>query len=341
MTQRKSYIVSLISTAVFAVLSFSIMFLFKANEAYFDAHGRLGNLAQTEQNNMILETSKAVSYKRNINVSIDDKQEKRLVLPLASTINEAEIMVREEFASNKLVVTLQNGSDAIENDSTIVTDSSIMSAVGIYKQDENAVLEIYEDTPMGYEIELEQDELVINFKPLRDLYEYVAVIYIPFEKKDRLYSEEWISSLNTAVGEGGKVYLASAMRENYSEDQVLDFVNKIGADLVIAVDYNTTDLPEYMEVIYNGDYFIPDFASTDLAVMERSIFEDKTGLNVAAYIDSTEDDLLIKHSKSPAAKTKIYIQTQNETIEEKYTLNHNVMEGITSIIKDIRQVEKE
>lgn len=335
MTQQKNYIVTFVSTAVFAVLSLILMIVFKTNEEYFDTHGRLGTLAQTEQQSIILETTKASSYKRNIKVTVDDRHEGRLILPLTSDVPEENISIREEFANGKIVLNLKDVADFVENDTAIVTDSWLMDAVGLYKQDDDVILEIYESMPLGIKLSCTNSQLIIDFDQLNNMYDYIAVIYIPFEKKDRLYSEEWISQLSGIAGENKKIYFASAMREVYTAEQVLNFANSIQADTLIEIDYEDTNDPEHIDITYNADYFIPDFSSADLAILERKVLEEKTGMNVGAFIEAGEDDILVKEARLAAAKASFYIETDRESIEERYTLNHNVMEAITSMIKEI------
>lgn len=335
MTDKKSNIVLMVSTAVFAVLSLCLMLSFKLNESFFDTHGRIGYLAETEQNTILEENAKAVSYKKNIKVSIDDKADQRLILPLLSSISIEKVSVREEFTAKKLVITLQDAIELIAGETLVTTDSSIMEAVGLYKQENNVVLEIYEKSFLAYDLQIEDNKLIVSFNKIEDSYDKKIIVYVPFEKKDRLYSEEWITSLKSIVGDNNKLYLCSQMREEYTSEQVLDFAKEINADALLELDYIETYDPEYVEIIYNEDYFIPYFGSTQLASLMKSCLEEKSELAVTAYKKAGEGDILVKDSKCPAAKAVVYVQTHNEGIEEKYTLNHSLMESLSEVIKNV------
>lgn len=340
MTDKKSNIVLTVSTAVFAVLSLCLIFTYKANKDFLDTHGRIGTLAQSEQESLLQENEKAYSYKRNISITVNDENNEKLVLPLLSKISTEDINVREEFIGKKLVITLKNAIENVENGVMVTTDSNVMGAVGLYKQDSDVVLEIYELDNYGYQIELCDDSLTVSFKNIDELYDKKIVIYIPYEDKDRLYSEEWTNELNSVIGDKNKIYLASAQKDEYSEEGMLEFADEIDADLIIGIDFADTSEPEYMEVIYNDKYFIPYFGSPQLAVLMRQELEEKTGLYVTAYKECNEENILVKKAKVPAAMAKIYVQMDEEGIEEKYTLDHNVMEGISEIIKNIQNQEE-
>ena len=339
MTDKKSNIVILVSTAVFAVLSVCLMFTFKLNEDYFDTHGRISALAGAEQENILLESAKASAYKSNINFSIIEEQNEELILDLSPDFSIEQVSIRDEFTSHKLVLTLENAAALVQKDNEIIADANVMEAVGLYTHEEDVVLEIYTKEAYGVNAFVENGKLTVKLLPLEELYDYLAVIYVPFEDKDRLYSEEWIQALNAVLGDRSKLYLTSSMQETYSEQEVLEFANAIKADIVMGVDFETTIEPEYAEIIYNGSYFIPNFGSTDLAVKEKQYFEEKTNIGIREYIEAGDKDILVLNAKEPAALIRVYAQTENEDIEDKYTLNHSIMEALTAIFKELRTEE--
>lgn len=334
MTKKNQMMPVIICTAIFAVLSFSLMVVFKSNEAFFDTHGRIGTLAQSEQDNLRVEETKLISYKKNIDVSIQNEQEGRLFLPLTKAIEPDQVSVREEFANNKIVVTISDGESLVPGGTQVVTDSTIMNAVGIYKQESNLVLEIYQNNPYGYEINVSEQGLEVSFLDWRALYKWIAVLYIPFEQKDRLYSEEWMESLKNTMGPDVKVFLASTMMDSYTQQQVVDFANEISADVVLGISYEFTKEPEQLRIVYNPNYYIPELGSVELSVLARQQMEDKVKLYASAYVEATPDDTLIDQARVPATFVKCYIQTDKENIEAKYMRNHNVMEAMTSILKE-------
>lgn len=323
-----------ICTAFFAVLSCVFMTVFKLNETYFDTHGRLGTLTKTEQESMREEQIRMISSKRNVDVSILDEKGGRLFLPLTREIPEESISVREEFANHKLVITLSGGEDLILPGTQVVTDSSIMHAVGIYGQEDTLVLEIYQNSPYGYEVHTTQNGLELCFVDWRDLYDWMAVVYIPFEQKERLYSEDWMHAFDNLNEGKSKVFVCSSMQEAYTQQQIVDFANEISADLLFGISYENTTMPEQFQVIYNPDFFIPEFGSVELSVLAREQIEDKVKLYASGYIKSEEKDVLVHQARVPAAYVTCFVQADKETIEERYTRNHNMMEAISSIIKE-------
>lgn len=330
-----------ICTAVFAVLCCILMFIFKCNESYFDSHGRIGNLAEIEQQALEQENSRLQTIKRNVAVTFSDQKEGKMVIPLTERVLPEQVEVKEEFIRNKFMITIRNGQNAISQKQEVQIDSSIMEALGIFRQKEDLVAEIFCKDSFAYEIKVTDSELILQLTPVKEKYEDIILVYIPYEQKNRMFSEEWQKEIKTlAEDKSCKIYLCSELLETYSEEEVVDFANKLrmSAILMFEVDSMITNLPA--RVSCNPTYFIPNFGNVELAQMMAAQVQKDFGFEAIPVGLCTEEEVMLQESRIPCAKAELMIQESNRTIEEDYTFNHNLMETVTKTVTQILESQE-
>ncbi len=175
------------AAAVFAVAGAALMAAFKLNEDFFDASSRIGLLMES-----VNAAEANQSYpKINVRVQFQDINESKLVIPLAVPVADEDIAVREEFTQNKLIITLEGVSETIEDGIRLTSDSQIMDAVGVYRQNLDVVVEVYCRDMYSYAIENSGEALTVSFLPLRNDCDLVAVVYVPYEDRNRFALSEW------------------------------------------------------------------------------------------------------------------------------------------------------
>lgn len=333
--QNKLYKITLICTAVFAVLSVVLMAGFKTNEAFFDTHGHISILAENELEAVMQESSPTTYIKRNVAVSFESKAQRKLVLPLKNKIEAYQVSVREEFVKNKLVLTIKDGKDCITENTTVTSDSDIMQAVGIYSQKNDLVVEVYGKDIYAYQLTCTGNEIRIDFIPVHEIYEKTAVVYIPYNDRTRLLLTEWQNELAKLTEDNSlKVYLCSAMQEEYSQEEAAEFANRLHADLLIGIKVENIMEGEGLQIVCNADYFIPEFGNSDVAKLVKEAFVSETDLNFAGYRNSKKEDVLLAKSKVPSAEVIFGVNYTNaNALELDYNLNHGMMSAIKKILE--------
>ena len=126
----------------------------------------------------------------NMKVELEDKAQSELILPLTQKLSADHVTVREDFVEEKMVVTMKGAASCLESGSLVTIDSNILDAVGVYRQQEDIVLEMYCKDAYGYELSLEENQLVVSFVPLRSQYQIVSVIYVPLKDRERLVNQD-------------------------------------------------------------------------------------------------------------------------------------------------------
>lgn len=339
--RNKLYMWTTVCTVFVVVLSVALMLVFKQNEAYFDTHGRIGVLAESEQQAVNEETMKRLYTKRNLPVTLVDSPQAKLIVPLVQTLPKEQIVVREEFIQDKVVITLKDATTHVLEGTEIISDSQIMDAVGIYKQKDDVVIEVFCKDIYAYQITMEENTMHVQFMAMEDIYKKKAVLYIPYEDRNRLVSEEWKKELDTLANSlGMKIYVSAFMQELYQEEDVIEFANHIHADMVLGVEIVQDETHEKtMETVCNAKYFIPEFNSVQIALVSENVFATELGIVSKGVREYTDEELFIRCAKIPATKTIVTIpKTRKMSLEEEYTFHHAIMNAMKKTIEEADKV---
>ena len=330
----KLYRYAMICTVIFTILSCGVMVFFKANETYFDTYS-----AQTFRGKED-SVDTAQSYARyNVQVNYVDEEEAKFVLPLTQSVSMEQISVSDEFVNDKLVITLEGAAACVEAGTQVISDSSIMDAVGVYRQQEDIVLELYCKDAYAYELTMQQSVLTVSFVPLRDKYDIVSVIYIEEAERNRLSGQDMQALNKLADKYGMKLFASYQMQEDYTQQQIIDFANRIHADMVLGVEVEQACEEEKVETLCNTEYFIPDFGSVELAAIMTGSMSRTYAVQTAQITEADEECPLVSAATIPAAMA-IYHTTYDVTDkpELEYDLNRKLMNTLTDMYEQILSV---
>lgn len=330
----KLYCASQIFSAIFAVASIALMAGFKINEGFFDASSRIGILMESVN----AQEDSLAAPKVNVRTSFRDEAESRLVIPLTEPIVSEDVSIREEFVQNKYVITLSGYSQNIPNGVELVSDSTIMDAVGVYRQNSDVVVEVYCSDLYDYELVIGSSVLTVNFVDIGDKYAASAVVWFPYNDRNRLALPEWRQSLDRFAADNRmKLYMASDMQEEYTQEDVIAFANRIHADMVLGVQVEqTSGQQSYMTGICNTTYFIPDYNSTHLSVVMAEAFVEATQVGIRGFEEGDDTYTLVAEATVPAAAVIISLtQKDMESVENEYKLNGKIVEALEKTMSDI------
>lgn len=325
-----------IVSIVFAVVSIAVMAGFKLNEGFFDASSRIGILMESVN----AQESGLLAPKVNVRTTYRDEQKSRLVIPLQEPIAAEDISIREEFIQNKYVITLSGYSENVPNRMELVSDSTIMDAVGVYRQNEDVVVEVYCRDLYDYDLTMGNGSLTVDFKEIGDSYAASAVIWFPYDDRNRLALPEWRQSIERFAEDNRiKLYLASDMQEEYSQEEVILFANRIGADMVLGVQVEENNGQQsYLTGICNTTYFRPDYNSTHLSVVMAEAFLETTQIEMRGFEEGGDSHALVSGATVPSAVIKIsLIQKDMEGVENEYKLNEKIVAALVKTMGDVLQ----
>ena len=188
----------------------------------------------------------------------------------------------------------------------------------------------------GYELSLEENQLVVSFVPLRSQYQIVSVIYVPLKDRERLVNQDMQELDKIAGAYGMKVYKTWQMQTEYSQQQVVDFANQIHADMLLGIGVEEGAGQDRIETLCNAGYFIPDFGGVDLAaVMTDSMNRVYSALEIQV-MDAGEEYTLIHDASVPAAMTFYYTkQAATGRPETEYDMNRKLINALTDMYKQV------
>lgn len=321
------YNLTLRAAIVFSICVAALLTGFKMNEDFFDANSRIGILMGS------VNAQESVSAYKKINVKAQFRDEKnaRLVIPLTASLDAQNVSIREEFTRNKYVITLSGYSENIRDGVELVSDSDIMDAVGVYRQDHDVVVEVYCRDIYDYALTVGGNELTVNFEKLGDQYAAKAVVWFPYDDRNRLALPEWRQRLEEFAADNKlRLFMASDMQEEYTQSEVIAFANRIGADLVLGVQVEAENCQQsYIMGICNTSYFIPEFNSAGLAVMMAENFVSRTELDIHGFEEADSNEPLVSEATVPSAMVKIVLtQKDKNSVENTYKLNERILTAL-------------
>lgn len=328
---------TLVATAVFVLAACALIIGFKRNEEYFDSHGRIAVVAEAAligQDNTVTSADR----KKNFPVNVTDEPGAKLVVPFLAQVHKDKVSISEEFAHNKLVITLEEGTSYIEEGAVLTSDSAWMEAVGVYEYDGDIVIEVYWQEPCGYQPIYENESLTLSFLPIREQYDRAAVVYTPWENRSSLLINEWSQTIQKLQETYRiKIFSTISMKEEYSSADVINFANRVHADMVIGMELVEGET-ENVVTVCNPAYFIPKFGNTELAAVMEQEYAQKTGLTAAGFKECEEQQKWMQKSAVPTALTQLSVPVSRQTAEQTYTLNQKMMEALGSLIKQISEI---
>lgn len=330
----KLYRSAQIVSFAFAAVSVVIMAGFKMNEGFFDASSRIGILMESVN----AQENSLMAPKVNVRTTFRDEEKSRLVIPLQGPVASGDVSIREEFIQNKYVITLSGYSESIPNGVELVSDSTIMDAVGVYRQNSDVVVEVYCSDLYDYELVVGDSAVTVDFKDMGDSYAASAVVWFPYEDRNRMALPEWRQSLEQfALDNRIKLYMASDMQEEYSQEDVIAFSNEIRADMVLGVQVEaTSEQQSYITGICNTTYFIPEYNSAHLSVVMAEAFVGATQIGIRGFEEGDGRSALVSEATVPSAVIKILLtQKDMESVENEYKLNGKIVEALEGTMSNI------
>ncbi len=323
------------AAVAFCVLSIALMVGFKLNEGFFDANSRFSLLMES-----VNRTEENLSYpKLNVRAEFEDARQAQLVIRLDAPIAAENINVREEFTKNKIVVTLLGASETVQDGMRLVTDSAIMDAVGVYRQNRDVVVEIFCNDVYNWSLSRQEDRIVVDFQAFDRVEDKVVVVYMPYADRNRLAIPEWQQSLSKFAADNHiRLFLAYNMQESYTQEEIVAFANRIGADMLLGIEVKggAQSTGVSAVTVCNTVYFIPEFNSAQLAILTAEAFADAAGAEPAGFRECGEEDALVRQAVVPAALIELSAPQQElDRVEALYKFNESILAAMKKTITDV------
>lgn len=329
----KLYRYEVIWSVVFAVLCVTVLLVFKWNETALDTYSAV--VMRGEKAVSIDETSIA---RQNMKVTLVDRKSSQLVLRLTQPVAQDNIEVTEDFTEHKLIVTLRGAASDVKPGSQMITDSSIMEAAGVYRRQEDIVIEIYCKDAYAYELTHTEDAITVSFAPLRSRYRIVSVVYISAQDRNRLRYQDEQALDRLAQQYGMKIYASYKMQKDYTQQEVVEFANQIHADMILGLEVDKALGTDMVTTLCNPEYFIPDMGGVELAAMMTDSLCRVYNVKKAQVTAADSNCPLVMQATVPSALAVYYSgQDTTDWAELEYDLNRKLMTALANMLEQILQ----
>lgn len=332
--RNRLYNVAMTAVIIFCLVLSTLLIVFKLNEEFFDSNSRLGILMES----MSIKDENPEYPKINVEVNYSDENNARLVIPTPVPLAEDSVSISDEFTKNKFVITLKDYSPNIGDEIKLVSDSEVMEAVGVYRQNGDVVVEVYCRDTYDYRIDISEEEIVLNFDKADENYDYKAVIWIPYDDKNRLARPEWKQDIIKYADENKiKLYMTSDMTEEYDQSEVVEFANNIKADMIIGVEVEKTqDTVSTIYGVCNTSYFISEYDSARLAIQLMESFESVLGYDIKPFYEADENYPLVLEATVPSSIVKLSPGARDSgDAESEYRLNEKISTALENTMSNV------
>ncbi|WP_026670972.1 N-acetylmuramoyl-L-alanine amidase [Butyrivibrio sp. AE3006] len=285
-----------IYTAIFAVISFGIMFYRAATKSILIAE------ATQEQAQSAVSTE---SFDLDISAPVGGKGEGTLVIPLEAGVSSDLITFEEKHSEHKFLLFINGRNPDFYHQNKVFSDLAMITSATCKPLNDkgNVCLEFSLDGLYENETELGDSEITVSFNVPEGLYENVVVIdpvddiglkLVPYIKKI-MDSDDTI-----------KVFYTRQSKEETSTEKVEALIADSEADLYVQIGTEDTDAAdEGIRTFYNGVFFIREFGNIKFSDMLERCTAEAASTNALGLEEVSRDNEVIMNSVIPSAFVSI------------------------------------
>ncbi|MBQ8039610.1 MAG: N-acetylmuramoyl-L-alanine amidase [Lachnospiraceae bacterium] len=274
----------------------------------------------------------------------------QFVIPLEDTIMAEDVQIQNHYVENELWIGLSGATNEFYS-REYVTGNLENVSYGGYDVVEDvlwiklAMKDIYE-----FESTMNNGKLTIKMEKPQNVYDKIVVIDAGHGGEDKGYIDGRLCEKDIAlkillllqdkfVDNDIKVYYTRTEDTSVELEKRVKLANSVHADMLISIHTSfTEEISESgVTTVYNGNYFIQDFGSIDLAdKLERSVVV-ATGAKAKGLVAATEEDLLVNEATVPVAQINVgYMSNEEErTLLNESEYQRMIADGIYDAIMGI------
>ncbi len=303
-------------TAIFAVLSLSVMFYRAATKNIMIAEA-----TKTESNTV---SGQAITLE--IQKPTSDKGKGTLVIPLENGVTSENITFEEKHAEHEFLLYIKGKSPEFYDSNSPISDLALITGAEYIKLNDSGSVCLKFNLDGLYENEtaLEDKEIIVTFKSPEELYEKVVIIdpvdnigidIIKFIKK-QMDGDDSI-----------RIYYTRQNADEPESDAAAALISESAADFYIRVGADTSDDgTSGIKTYYNSRYFIREFGNVEFADQLEKYTATCAGAEALGLFEISEDDIYIMNSKIPSA----FVAVGDKTKDKSKLSDDKYLEGCAS-----------
>lgn len=278
---------------------------------------------------------------------------------LPSEIGQQHVIINNDYRNKKIQISIAKQPEGTLSQAYFYDHPMLMHAtaqeVKLSESAEQIELEFVFESMFEWEMKLEkgngQNCLYLQLIRPRDKYEKIVVLDAGHGGEDAGYmisgedeatilqEKQLVASVVEKAGkllekEGICVYYTRQGDENPTQQQRVELANETQADMLISVhaDYSDDTSLYGMRTIYNETYFIPNFASADLAYLLLEKVAASTNEKAIGFEPGTNEAELIQNAMVPVAQ--LYIGYLSNKQEQKLLSREDYIDRIANGVYD-------
>lgn len=255
-----------------------------------------------------------------------DEKTAYLCIPLETGIKAENVTMENRYMERQMWIYIKGSSRDYYAQEAVSGDISHIEAGSFEYFGDTVLLKFLLADVYEYKSTMEENHLYIEFVPPAEVYDKILVIDAAGGGEDMGYQENGLVEKDVTLdivkrlkllleGSDIKVYYTRTEDVALSAESRAALANAVGADMFISVRLNRSeDTAVYgTEALYNGQYFIPEFGSIELAdIVERNVVTCISGRGNGLYA-AGEADILIQDARVPVTAIQVgYISNEKE-----------------------------
>ena len=333
------------------IYCFVFFIIAMAGMLYFDAN-KIIVIADSSESTLKLESEMKENLQTQYQLLLKSETSGRnqIVIPLEDTIMAEDVQVQNHYIDNELWIGIQGATTDFYSKEYVTGNLENVSYGGYDVVEDVLWIKLAMKDTFEFESTMNNGKLTIKAEKPSDVYDKIIVIdaghggedkgHIAGRNNEKDVTLDILLLLQEKFKDSEiKVYFTRTDDAQVDNEKRIQLANSVDADMLISLHTSySDDVTMYgVTTIYNGDYFIQNFGSVQLADKLEQAVAIYTGANANGLIEATEEDFLVKEAKIPAAQINIgYLSNEAEKAlltEEEY--QKLIAEGIYQAILEI------
>ncbi len=329
---------------IFFIIAVTGMFYYDANKIIVIAD------SSNNGSNQELDAVNSLQTQYSLVMENNKTYTNQIVIPLENAVKAESVYVENHYMDKEIWIGIRDGKSDFYSKKAIIGDMQKVKSGGYDIVDKVLWIKLSMDKVYEYESTMDNNKLLIKMKEPKDVYDKIIVLdaghggedtgnhVLRTDEKD--ITLEILLLLQAKLKDSGiKVYYTRTADDFVSDEKRTEIANGVGADMAISIhtSYDEDTEKSGISTVYNGEYFIQDFCSIDLAdILEKNVINE-TGAKVNGIVDAIETDVLVKDATVPVAQVNVgYLSNETDRENVKSGDYQNaIAEGIYNAIMQI------
>lgn len=335
-----------VCTALFAAAAMAVMLYYSANKVVVVTGVAQDEVVHNMETASYEKTPESVQDRNKITIDRTGQKKGNFCIPLPAEITAEDVTIENHYMDKELWLNIRQNKEETDCE-------AFYRENGVSGQCEEVTGGYFEDTEeifwlkfqlngvYEYSSICEDNYLYIDFMTPREAYDKIVIIdpayggkvtgAISGDAKSKNITLEIARALKQKLDDTDiKVYYTRMSDVDLSEEERIELVNSVQADMLIRIEVNASTDKRTLgtETVYNGRFFIPEFGNVQLAdLLEREVVTAISG-KANGLTEANEQDIVLSSSQIPAATVRAGYLTNEK---EAYLL---CMEGYTQKIAE-------